>query len=137
MSYRQELSIFGREKALIKLISDAEEIGYAPELISSYKLQLSEVQAEVKEINARKGRAKLSQANTTQTSTQNNSNSMTESNRANDEDTADLPVPSSIPFLLSSVIYISGIGYTTREQEHARQKALNKLFRKLDRGIFA
>lgn len=50
MSKKQQLSLSAREKELIKLIQDAEVLGFEGTLIKEYRTQLLSVQAELSEI---------------------------------------------------------------------------------------
>ncbi|HEA46677.1 MAG TPA: hypothetical protein ENH99_02755 [Candidatus Pacearchaeota archaeon] len=44
---KAELSLTERKKELIKLINDAEEMGFEPQLIKKYKKQLIEIEAKI------------------------------------------------------------------------------------------
>jgi len=55
---KQQLSITTREHELTQLIQDAEVLGFSPELMDTYKKQLSEVRTELHEIRAIKSKAR-------------------------------------------------------------------------------
>jgi hypothetical protein len=44
----KNISVYEKEKELIKLIEDTEKLEFNPKLIQKYKTQLSEVQQEIK-----------------------------------------------------------------------------------------
>lgn len=48
MVKQKQMTIQQREKGLIELIKDAEELGFNGSLIKGYKTQLTQVQAEIK-----------------------------------------------------------------------------------------
>ena len=44
---KAELSLTERKKELVKLINDAEEMKFNPQLIKKYKKQLTEIEAQI------------------------------------------------------------------------------------------
>jgi len=54
---KAELSLTERKKELIKLINDAEELKFNPQLIKKYKKQLTEIETQ---INKEKEKKKVS-----------------------------------------------------------------------------
>lgn len=48
MKNKKTLTIQQREKALIELIKDSENLGFNGDLIKEYKIQLKEIQEDIK-----------------------------------------------------------------------------------------